>query len=309
MVRSILAVAFVVLLAMSASAYDFLYSGDSAMTHDAGAFGVGVTALYSTWTSVYDKDGEEVDYPHDGEMTTMYFPVDVYYSVMDAFEVGIQPKFVNLKYTYDMEARGEDECSGSGIGDTWIKLKYMFMPDPMLTGRLGVKIATGTEPDAYGNDEDGDLATSDGQMDIDGAVLFAVPAGPGQLDGAVGYRYRMTHTDVDAGIVVRDETYDYTPGSEIHFYVAYTYFLNDMMNLSLAADGFFGSDDEYDYGDAADRDAETAEDSGRNAVYINPGFEYLMENGMTLGAGFHYILMGANVPTGWSLSAHLGWGA
>ena len=304
MVRSILAVALMALLAVSASAYDVLYNDDTAMTHDAGAFGVKATVVYGTSASGYDKDGEEYDYAFEGERTAMYVPVDVYYSVMDAFEIGIQPKFVNFKYTYDMETREEEECTGSGIGDTWIKAKYMFMPDPMLTARVAVKIPTGTEPDAFGEDEDGDLATSDGQMDIDGAILFGMPAGTGQFDGAVGYRYRMAQTDIESP-TVRADTYDYTPGSEIHFYVGYTYFLNDAMNLKLAADGFFGSEDDSE----ATEERTTIEDSAKNAVYVSPGFEYLMENGMTLGAGFHYILMGQNVEKGWGLSAFLGWGA
>ncbi len=303
MVRSILAVALMGLLAVSASAYDVLYSDDTAMTHDAGAFGVKATVVYGTSASGYDDQGEEYDYPFEGEWTAMYVPIDVYYSVMDAFEIGIQPKFVNFKLTYDMDARDETECTGSGIGDTWVKAKYMFMPDPMLTARVAVKIATGTEPNAAGEDEDGDLATGDGQMDIDAAILFGMPAGMGQFDGAVGYRYRMTQT-VDTDIT-RGDTYDYTPGSEIHFYAAYTYFLNDAMNLKLAADGFFGSDDDYEASESRD----TVDDTGRNAVYVSPGFEYLMENGMTLGAGFHYILMGQNVEKGWGVSAFLGWGA
>lgn len=304
MVRSILAVALVALLAVSASAFDFLYSDDTAMTHDAGAFGVKATFLYGTATSGYDSEGEEFDYQYEGEWTAMSVPVDVYYSVMDALEIGVQPKFLSYKYTHDMAAREEEEFSGSGIGDTWVKVKYMFMPDPMMTGRLAVKIPTGTEPDAGGDDEDGDIATGDGQMDIDAAILFGMPAGAGQFDGAVGYRYRMTHTDMSTG-ATREETTDYTPGSEIHFCVAYTYFLNDMVNLKLAADGFFGSDDDYE----ASESRATEEDTGRNAVYINPGFEYMMENGMSLGAGFHYILMGQNVEKGWTMSAFLGWGA
>ena len=304
MVRSILAVALMALLAVSASAYDVLYNDDTAMTHDAGAFGVKATVVYGTSASGYDKDGEEYDYAFEGERTAMYVPVDVYYSVMDAFEIGIQPKFVNFKYTYDMETREEEECTGSGIGDTWIKAKYMFMPDPMLTARVAVKIPTGTEPNSFGDDEDGDIATSDGQMDVDAAILFGMPAGTGQFDGAVGYRYRMAQTDIES-VVLRGDTYDYTPGSEIHFFVGYTYFLNDMMNLKLTADGFFGSDDDYESSESR----ETVDETGRNAVYVSPGFEYLMENGMTLGAGFHYILMGANVEKGWGLSAFLGWGA
>jgi hypothetical protein len=182
----------------------------------------------------------------------------------------------------------------------------MFMPDPMMTARVAVKIPTGTEPDAYGNDEDGDLATGDGQMDIDGAVLFGMPAGPGQFDGAVGYRYRMAQKDVESPAELRADTYDITPGSEIHFYAGYTYFLNDMMNLKIAADGFFGGETDSEVSESR---ADDEPDTAVNAVYVSPGLEYMMENGMTLGAGFHYMLMGKNIEKGWRLSAYLGWGA
>ena len=51
-----------------------------------------------------------------------------------------------------------------------------------------------------------DLGTGSGQMDIDGAVLFGVPAGPGVFDAGVGYRMRMENSDTEC-----------KPGNEIHF--------------------------------------------------------------------------------------------
>ena len=33
-------------------------------------------------------------------------------------------------------------------------------------------------------------------MDIDGALMFGIPAGSGQVDAAIGYRYRMARKDV-----------------------------------------------------------------------------------------------------------------
>ncbi len=298
MVRTIFAVMLIALFAASASAYDFLYSGDTAMTHDAGSFGVKGTFLYMMANSYYDADGEKQDYEDDGSFTGMWIPIDIYYSIMDQLELGVQAKFLSNKYTWSSESRGDEEATGSGLGDTWVWVKYMFMPEPMFTARVGAKIATGEdEPD------EGDIPTGEGQMDIDGAIMFGMPAGPGQFDAAVGYRYRMSR---EVEYTIR-ETYDYKPGNEIHFYAAYTYFLNDAMNLRLGADGYFGSDDEVDWGTTS-RDFETVDDSASNAVYVNPGFDYMMENGVAFGADFHYPLMGTNVEADWGFGICVGWG-
>lgn len=293
MIRSILVVALVAALAMSASAYDVLYTGDTAMTHDAGAFGITGSFIYLMANSEFDFEGESVDWADDDKHTSMWIPIDIYYGVMDNFEIGITPIFMMEKCEWDDGTRAIVEEEGTGIGDTWIWAKYMFLPDPMMTARLGFKVATGEdEPDA---DE---LATGDGQMDIDGSVMFGVPAGPGTFDAAVGYRFRMSRE-----FEILDETYDATPGSEIHFAAGYTYFLNDAMALRLAADGYFGGDAEIDEASRV-----TVEDSAMNAVYINPGFDYVLENGVSLGVDMHYPLMGQNINSLWGFGLSVGWG-
>jgi len=293
MMRIILAVALVIALAMSAGAYDELYSNDTAATHDAGAFGIDVGFLYFMSSGGYDSDGESYDW-EDADYTGMWFPIDIYYGVMDGFEIGVTPIFMMDKVTL---TDPDDEYSGTGIGDTWIWAKYGFMPDPMLTARVGFKLATGNdEPD-----ED-ELALGSGQMDIDGALMFGVPAGPGSFDAALGYRYRMAiSADEDA----RDAG-DVKPGSEFHFFAGYTYFLSETMGLRIGTDGYFGGEVEYDLGDA--RDFEAIEDSASSIVYINPGFDYIMDSGMTLGFDMHYPLMGANIDAAWGLGLTVGWG-
>ncbi len=287
-ILTVLTMALLIVFATSASAYDFLYTGDTAMTHDAGAFGFKAGIYYLMADEYFDADGEKQDLGCD--WTAMWFPVNLFYSPMDQLELGINAKFAMLKCEYEDEETREEEVEGTGIGDTWIWAKYMFMAEPMMTGRLGVKVATGDdEPD-----ED-ELATGEGQMDIDGAIMFGMPAGPGMFDAAVGYRYRMARE-----VEMMGTTYDYTPGSEIHFYAAYTYYLNEMMNLKFAADGFFGSDDDVEEA------RETIEDSASNGVWINPGFEYMMENGMMLGIDMHYPLMGQNLEAEWGFSAYFG---
>jgi hypothetical protein len=280
MVRSIvLAVMLVGLLAVSASAYDFLYSGDMAMTHDQGAFGVKASFIYLMADKGYDADGNSVDFPTDTKAVGMFVPVDVYYSLTDQIEFGLQPKFSSLKWQ-----TANEDTTGSGIGDTWVKVKYMFMAEPMVTFRAAAKLPTGDD-----EADPGDLPVGDGQTDLDGAIMLGLPAGPGSFDVAAGYRYRMENTDSKC-----------KPGNEIHFMAAYTYFLNDMMNLRLAADGFFGSDSETD--------GVTDDSSGMNMVWIAPGIEYMMENGMSLGADFYYPLMGQNMEALWGFGAYVGWG-
>ena len=299
MIRSTLEVILVVALAMSASAFDFrpydiLYSGDTAATAEAGAFGIQGSFIYTMANKSFDLDGESVDWGDDDKATGMWIPVKLYYGVMDGFEIGATPTFVMNKLEYGDVRTTEYE--GTGLADTWIWAKYMFMPDPMMTARLGFKVATGEDEPA-----DDELATGSGQMDIDAAVMFGVPAGPGTFDASLGYRYRMAKTFDEA------RSYDVKPGSEIHFFAGYNYYLSDTMGLRLGAEGFFGSDWEVDSGDE-EREFEAVDDTGSNIVNINPGFDYIMDSGMALGFDFYYPLMGTNVDAAWGLGLSVGWG-
>ena len=295
MMRTILAVALVIALAMSAGAYDELYSNDTAATHYAGDFGIDLSFLYFTGNSSYDKDGESVDWHADAEYRGKWFPLDIYYGVVDGFEIGVTPIFKMDKIT---PWPGNPELSGTGIGDTWIWAKYGFLPDPVLTARVGVKLATGVNAEDADADE---LPLGSGQMDIDGALMFGVPAGPGSFDAALGYRYRLAQTIADI---------DHKPGSEFHFFAGYTYFVNDALGLKIGTDGFFGSDPTID-GDpipAPEPGDPDAVITGSTAVYINPGFDYIMDNGVVLGFDVHYPLMGANIHNTWAMGLSVGWG-
>ena len=300
MMRIILAVALVIALAMSAGAYDILYSNDTAATHDAGAFGIDVGFLYFTADSYYDEDGESEDFLLERSCTGMWFPVDIYYGVMDGFEIGVTPIFMMDKCEQN-ELVGDDtvESTGTGIGDTWIWAKYGFMPDPMVTARVGFKLATGV--DQYDADDD-ELPLGSGQMDIDGALLFGVPVGSGAFDAALGYRYRMAQT------VEANPSYDEKPGSEFHFFAGYTYFVNDALGIKIGTDGYFGGDPTADGDPIPDPSDPDADLTGSSVVYINPGFDYIMDNGMSLGFDMHYPLMGANIDAAWGLGLTVGWG-
>jgi hypothetical protein len=301
MIRTMFAVMLVFTLAMSAGAHDFytydiLYTGDTAATPEAGAFSITGSFIYMMADKSYDEDGESQDWGGDSKGTAMMIPVEIGYGIMDGFEIGVSPTFVMSKLEWDSDMREVIEYEGTGLTDTWIWAKYGFMPEPMVTARLGFKVATGEDEPA-----DDELATGTGQMDIDAAIMVGIPAGPGMLDGSLGYRYRMARSADEES---RDEG-DWKPGSEIRFYGAYSYYISDMMTLRLGADGFFGGDAEFDDGDGF----EAWEDSGANVISLNPGFDYMMDSGISLGLDMYYPITGTNVDAAWGFGLSVGWGS
>jgi hypothetical protein len=335
-----MALLLVAAIASAANAYDFLYTGDTPKTHDARAFGLSGRVVYLMSDSLYDEDGEKREFTDaldsagfdvtDASGTYMWIPIDIYYSITDQFEVGIQPKFGVLDYDETSRAIGGDDRApatppfeGTGLGDTWAWAKYAVLPEPMVAVRLGVKIDTGIEPapgyeqveveDLYAMwlDADEDIATGDGQMDVDGAVMFGTEAGQGVFEGALGYRYRMEQEVLFRPAGAQDEkTYRLKPGNEIHFAASFTYYLTDALDLTVGADGFFGSDPEIDGApievEAADGTKTTIR--GSNGVWINPNVSYMIENGVELGIGLHYPLMGQNMEALWGIEVYVAWG-
>jgi len=283
---SIMLVTLVLAMAVNAGAWDRLYTNDCAMTHDAGTFGVRGNLVYLMGTGCYDYEGEKHEYEGDEAMTMMGVPIDLYYSVMDQLEIGAQPIF----WMNSMTDFGGEEYDATGLGDTWVDAKYMFMAEPMMTGRVGVKLPTG---DDEGDEDNG--PTGSGTTDFDIALMLGMPAGPGAFTAQAGYRMIGTR-DVD--YMVR-ETVEYKQGAQIHFLAGYMYPMSDVLDLKVAVDGFFGSEDEWD--------GETVDDSAMNEVSLNPGVVYMMDNGMDVGLDIHYVLMGQNVEATWGLGLWLGW--
>jgi hypothetical protein len=300
-----LAVVLVLALAMSASAYDFLYGGDTAMTPEAGSFSVGIGLKYLMADEAYNPDGDSEDIGAD--WTAMWIPIHAQYGVMDNLAVGVNAKFGMPKLSAS-DSRDENEIDGSGIGDTWIWAKYMFIPDPVLSARVGVKLPTGEEPwleffpvGFYGVNEDGDIVTGSGYTSLDGALMLGVPAGPGTFEAALGYRYNLAREMEGAR-----SSYDYTHGARIQLAAAYKFDISDAMGLSIGMDGFWGSDDEVSSGDS--RDSMTLDSTAANAVYFSPAFHYIMDSGMTLGVDMTYPIMGQWIPAEWGLGLYVGWG-
>ena len=294
MMRGTLAVILLIALAMSAGAYDVLYSNDTAATHEPGLFGIGASFIYFAADSEFKKDGESLDWEDGRDYTGKWFPVDIYYGVLDGFEVGATPIFMLDEMTVPGSVNPE---TGTGIGDTWIWAKYNIAPDPLMTARVGVKVATGNH-EILGVEHE--LALGTGQMDIDGAFMVGVPLPDGFFDGSIGYRYRMAKS-------ATEEALEYKFGNEIHFFVGYTHFLNEALSFRVGADGYFGSDPTED-GDPIEDVNPDEFLTGPSAVYINPSFDYIMDGGLSLGLDVHYPLMGANVKAAWGVGLSVSWG-
>lgn len=247
LLASVISIAFIA----NAFGYDFLYTNDYASTLPAGVFGGKLNVYYASVPTVYDSDGEKVEWPegYDWSATEMYLPVDIRYSVIEYFELRLQPKFVNNKSTTTI-ADEESEMTGSGIGDLWVAGKYLIVSEPKISARVGAKFALGKYKDL----EEDELATGDGQMDIDIGALVSYPMEPITFDFGVGYRLRMEDED------------KYKPGAEIHYMFALGYPLSEAMGLKLGVDGYMGSNDEYD--------GTEADESARSEMCIAPGFWY-----------------------------------
>ncbi|MBD3368360.1 MAG: hypothetical protein GF405_09370, partial [Candidatus Eisenbacteria bacterium] len=109
-ILTVLTMALLIVFATSASAYDWLYTGDTAMTHDAGAFGFKAGIYYLMADSSYDQDGEKQDWPEDTSWTAMWIPVNLFYSPMDQLELGVNAKFAMKKYEYPAMERETEEA-------------------------------------------------------------------------------------------------------------------------------------------------------------------------------------------------------
>jgi hypothetical protein len=320
MLRCTLIAVVLSLLALPAHAYDLLYSGDLAVTHERGSFGIeGAILRFSSdrWfeggkltdgsvmirKGVWFKDD-------DSSFSLTAIPVDVRYSPLGLLEVGATGVFL-LQEMSDFA----DEDSGyvnplpdfesQGVGDTWLWAKYNFSPEPLMSLRVGYKLPTGEDrPDV---DE---LPTGSGQADIDGAIMFAVPAGPGWVDAAIGYRIR-TKREADTSDSELDSwpygTYEFKPGNEVHFYAGYAQLVGKSLNVRVGADGSFGSD--YESGrEVGGTETGTTAETGASLVCVNPGIDYLLGNDIWLGFDLHYPVMGTNVNAAWGFGLSVGWG-
>jgi hypothetical protein len=196
------------------------------------------------------------------------------------------------------------EYSGTGIGDTWAWAKYNFSLDPALTARLGVKFPTGNDEVLSSENE---LILGSGQTDIDVAVMVGLPAGKGTLDLALGYRARLARKIDESRSRVDELANNEKPGDEIHFLLGFSHDIGDEIRVRLGADGFFGAQPTIDgelipYGQGSTKPA-------KSIVFVNPGVDYVLPNGVSIGLDIHYPLMGSFIDKYWGVGLSVGFGS
>lgn len=318
MVRGLMIAATVLAVATPAGAYDLLYTGDVAMTHEAGSFGIQAGVLRFS-SDQWFEDGKREDgavmlvdgswyADEDASYDGTLIPVAARYSPFRSLEIGATGVFLMETMSDFADEEGVidnplPDFETLGVGDTWLWAKYNFSPEPLMSLRLGYKLPTGEDrPDL---DE---LPTGSGQPDIDGAIMFSVPAGPGWVDASIGYRIRtVREADSSEEAAWPYGKYEFKPGNEMHFFAGYTQLLGKSFNVRLGGDGTFGSD--YEGGpDTGGAQADPTADTGVGVIYLNPGIDYLLGNDIWLGADMHYPVMGRNVNASWGFGVSLGWG-
>jgi len=301
MVRSALALTLVLAMVAGAGAYDQLYTGDSAAVREAPSFGIEGTVLFVSANSEFDDQGETVDWADGTEFTGKWFPVRITYVPMHGLEIGASPIFMMENRTF---ASSDTEFKGTGIGDTWAWAKYNFSLEPVLSARVGVKLPTGNDEVLASEDE---LILGTGQTDIDASLMVGLPAGEGILDLALGYRVRLARSVDQTDSRVDELLADEKPGDEIRFLLGYSHSFNDAVGFRLAADGYFGAEPTIDGKTISIGAGETKPAS--SVVYINPGIDYSMQNGVSLGLDLHYPLMGTSVHKNWGFGLSVGFGS
>jgi hypothetical protein len=257
---------------------------DGLITYDHGGMPVVPEALHFNvgagyWMASerFDVDGEAQDL--GGDIKLIAAPIDIGYAINDRILVDLTLQILNITTTPDIG----DEASAMGLGDVWIKGRYIapLDNDLYMGGRLGVKIPVGKV-----DVEDDDPELGDDQMDIDlGLVAGLYPAEGFAMNGQVGFRYRM---DATVAHPLTGEDVDFTPGMLIYLDVEPGY--------TMGPDNFqvyvpIG----YEMTMANKVDGEEATDSETSGLYVGVAPKYGIDANNLLGVKFLYPIMGKNV--------------
>lgn len=166
-----------------ASAWDPLYYQNLASVlqsmHSDGDVALGFFSSSSRW--VADSTGKQIERDLPTALSVIRVLATGRYGVTNSHTVSILiPAFIQVS--------GAADTSGAGIADPWITLDGWIERDPMLIGRLGLRIPL------KGYLESGEYSESDRHLAIDGALTVETPlSGPGVLLRATGgLRYSMS---------------------------------------------------------------------------------------------------------------------
>jgi hypothetical protein len=301
--KLMLLAAFVMLGAATAFGYTFpgAFVYDGLITYDhlgmplvPNALHFNVGAGYMMWNKAWKVnavtgDNESVELKADN--TVIAVPIDVGYAINERILVDVTLQVLSASYKPDTPTTQDPEKSATGLGDVWVKGRYLVPVNEMfnLGGRLGVKVPVGKV-----DYTDTDLELGDDQMDIDVAAVAGIVHEEGLvMGGQLGFRYRMDRT---VTVSVPDPLHpgqfinvdqDVTPGMMIY--------------LDTKTGYSFGQFDLYvplgfEMTMANKTDDTEVKDSETNGLYLGLAPAYALDANNTLGIKFLYPVMGQNVP-------------
>jgi hypothetical protein len=256
--------------------------GGTPIVPEALHFNVGAGYWMASEAWVYNPVTEEVeDVDLGGDISVIAAPIDIGYAINDRILVDLTLQILNISMKPDIG----DEASAMGLGDMWIKGRYIAPVSNMnLGGRLGVKIPVGKY-----DLEDEDPELGDDQMDIDVALVAGMCPDEGfAFNGQAGFRYRMDQTVEFETLPGVTEEISYTPGMLIYLDVAPGYTMGPENFQIYVPIG-------YEMTMAEKMDGDTLDDTETSGLYLGVAPKYGIDANNMLGVKFLYPIMGKNV--------------
>lgn len=269
-----------------ASAWDPLYYQNlSSVLHSMesdGDVALGFFSSSSRW--VADSAGEVTEQEFGTALSVIRVVAVGRYGLTNSHTVGILiPLFIQVS--------GEADSTGAGVTDPWITLDGWIERDPMVIGRLGIRIPL------KGYLESGDYTESDPHLAFDGAVTVETPiSGPGVLLRATGgLRYSLAAWDA-VPTYPRDSC-DTRPPIEFRTTDFLVFKANPELDIRLGAEFAARGDVDCDTGDGWEKD----EGSATSSFDLRAGFDLGGESTSFTG-DIYYRLSGKNANKEWGLA-------
>jgi hypothetical protein len=271
---------------LPASAWDPLYydnlSSVLPMMESDGDVALGFFSSSSRW--VADSTGEMTEEEFGTALSVIRILASGRYGITSSHTVSI------LIPAY-LQVSGEADTSGAGITDPWLCLDGWIERNPMVIGRLGIRIPL------KGYLESGDYTESDPHFAFDGAVTVETPlSGPGVLLRATGgLRYSLAAWDADP--TFPKDSCDTRPPIAFRTTDFIVFKANPELDIRIGGEFSTVGDVSADFGDGW----ETLEGTSVNAFDLRAGFDLGGESTSFTG-DIYYRLSGENTNKEWGLA-------
>lgn len=272
--------------AVPAYAWDALYYDNLAsvlpVMESNGDIAIGFFSSSSRW--VADSTGEVTEQEFGTALSVIRALASGRYGITNSHTVSILiPAFIQVA--------GEADTSGAGISDPWLCLDGWIERNPMVIGRLGIRIPL------KGYLESGDYTESNPHFAFDGAVTVETPvSGPGVLLRATGgLRYSLAAWDADPSHP--KDSCDTRPPIEFRTTDFMVFKANPELDIRIGGEFAAMGDMNADLGDGW----ETIEGTSVNTFDIRAGFDLGGESTSFTG-DIYYRLSGQNANKEWGLA-------